>query len=185
MSRASACRASPPTAGTIRLVFAIDSTPGSTTARSAASTARGASRSLCSGPRRARWRASRRPNGASCALPSRVRPAASRRLRAAVCALFEERLLPLASGVDAAFVALLAAHVRLVHDAALALRLSRRPLGNPLRRYNVLAPLDARLSGSQRHAIVSRTRAAGMLRARLVAAALRERLSRRQRADLA
>ncbi len=36
----------------IAVVFAIDSTPGSTTARSAASTARGASRSFCSGPRR-------------------------------------------------------------------------------------------------------------------------------------
>ncbi len=45
-----------------------------------------------------------------------------------MCALFEQCLLPLASGVDAAFVALLAAHVPLVHDAALALRLSRRPL---------------------------------------------------------
>jgi hypothetical protein len=53
--------------------------------------------------------------------------------------------------------------------------------GKPLRRFNALAPLDARLSGSQRNAIVSRTR--GLLRARLVAAAaLRERLSRRQRA---
>jgi hypothetical protein len=30
--------------------------------------------------------------------------------------------------------------------------------GTPLRRFNVLAPLDARLSGSQRNAIVSRTR---------------------------
>jgi hypothetical protein len=30
--------------------------------------------------------------------------------------------------------------------------------GKPLRRFNVLAPLDARLSGSQRNAIVSRTR---------------------------
>jgi hypothetical protein len=31
--------------------------------------------------------------------------------------------------------------------------------GKPLRRFNVLAPLDARLSGSQRNVIVSRTRA--------------------------
>jgi hypothetical protein len=31
--------------------------------------------------------------------------------------------------------------------------------GKPLRRFNVLAPLDARLSGSQRNAIVSRTHA--------------------------
>ena len=45
-----------------------------------------------------------------------------------VRALFEQCLLPLASNVDAAFVALLAAHVPFVHDAALALRLSRRPL---------------------------------------------------------
>jgi hypothetical protein len=47
-------RATPTTAGTIRLVFAIGSTPASTTARSAASTARGTSRSYCSGPRRDR-----------------------------------------------------------------------------------------------------------------------------------
>jgi hypothetical protein len=31
--------------------------------------------------------------------------------------------------------------------------------GKPLRRFNALVPLDARLSGSQRNAIVSRTRA--------------------------
>jgi hypothetical protein len=31
--------------------------------------------------------------------------------------------------------------------------------GKPLRRFNALAPLDSRLSGSQRNAIVSRTRA--------------------------
>ena len=30
--------------------------------------------------------------------------------------------------------------------------------GKPLRRFNTLAPLDARLSGSQRNAIVLRTR---------------------------
>jgi hypothetical protein len=30
--------------------------------------------------------------------------------------------------------------------------------GKPLRRFNALAPLDERLSGSQRNAIVSRTR---------------------------
>ncbi len=70
-------------------------------------------------------------------------------------ALFEQRLLPLASGVDAAFVALLAAHVPLVHDAALCL-VDR--FGKPLRRFNALAPLGAWLSGSQRNAIVSRTR---------------------------
>jgi hypothetical protein len=52
-SRASACRAlHQRPLGQIRLVFAISSTPGSTTARLAASTARGASRSFCSGPRR-------------------------------------------------------------------------------------------------------------------------------------
>jgi hypothetical protein len=45
-----------------------------------------------------------------------------------VRALFEQCLLPLASNVDAAFVALLAAHVPLVHDAALALRLSGEAL---------------------------------------------------------
>ena len=96
-------RASPLTAGTIRLVLAIGST---TTARSAASTARGASRSFCSGPRRPRWCASRRPSGASCASPSRVRLSASRRLRAAVCARPSNSACCRASGVDAAFVAL-------------------------------------------------------------------------------
>jgi hypothetical protein len=45
--------------------------PASTTARLAASPTRGASRSYCSGLRRPRWRASRRPSGASCALPPR------------------------------------------------------------------------------------------------------------------
>ena len=95
-------------------------------------------------------------------------------------ALFDLRLMPLASGVDAAFVALLAAHVPLVHDRALFDCLGGR-FGKPLRRFNALAPLDARLRGSQRNAIVSRTRTSGLLRARLVIAALRERLSRRQR----
>jgi hypothetical protein len=124
-----------------------------------------------------RWRASRRPNGASCASPSRARPAASRRLRAAaVRALFEQRLLPLASGVDAAFVALWWLHSfrsftmpRSLFDCLVD------RFGKPLRRFNALAPLDARLSGSQRNANVSRTRP-GLLPARLVAAALRERL---------
>jgi hypothetical protein len=98
------CRASPTTAGSMRLVFAIGSTPGSTTTRSAASTTRGASRSFCSGPRRAPL--------------ARVTQAERRELRLAVSsvagselaieggsvrALFEQRLLPLASGVDAAF----------------------------------------------------------------------------------
>ncbi len=38
-----------------------------------------------------------------------------------VRALFEQRLLPLASGFDAAFVALLAARVPFVYDTTLAL----------------------------------------------------------------
>jgi hypothetical protein len=88
--------------------------PASTTTRSAASTARGASRSFCSGPRRPPL--------------ARVTQAERRELRLAVSsavgsesaieggsvrAVFEQRLLLLASGVDA----LLAAHVPLVHDA--------------------------------------------------------------------
>jgi hypothetical protein len=72
---------------------------------------------------------------------------------------------------------LLAAHVPLVHDAALALRLSRQ---QPLRRFDALAPVDSRLSGSQRNAIVSRTRAQVCYVLDSSAAALRERLSRRQ-----
>jgi hypothetical protein len=61
-----------------------------------------------------------------------------------------------ASGVDAAFVALLAAHVLLVHDARSLFDCLVDRFGKPLRRFNTLAPLDARLSGSQRNAIVSR-----------------------------
>jgi hypothetical protein len=75
-----------------------------------------------------------------------------------VRALFEQRLLPLAS-VDAAFVALLAAHVPLVHDARSLFDCLVDRFGKPLRRFIALAPLDERLSGSQRNAIVSRTRA--------------------------
>jgi hypothetical protein len=78
-------RASPPTAGTLRLVFAIGSTPGSTTTRSAASTARGASRSL--------WLARvTQLSGASCL-------AVSNRLRAAVCARPSNSACCRASGV--------------------------------------------------------------------------------------
>jgi hypothetical protein len=149
-------RASPPTAGTIRLVFAINSTPGSTTARSVASTTRGASRSFCSGPRRHRWRASRRPSGASCALPSRTRLAACRRLRAAVCARSSN------SACCRWRVAPLAAHVPLVHDAALALRLSRRPLRQaaaPLQRAGAARREHQRLA-SQRDRVTHRRRCA-------------------------
>jgi hypothetical protein len=50
-----------------------------------------------------------------------LRLAISKRSRASdVRTLFEQRLLQMASGVDAAFVALLASHVPLVHDTALA-----------------------------------------------------------------
>jgi len=48
--------------------------------------------------------------------------------------------------------------------------------------FNALAPLDERLSGSQRNAIVSRTRAQVCYVLDSSAAALRERLSRQQRA---
>jgi hypothetical protein len=97
--------------------------------------------------------------------------AAPRRLEGgSVRALFEQCLLPLASGVDAAFVALLASHVPLVHDAALALRLSRRPLRQ------AAAPLQH--AGTARRApqmlAAQRDRVAharpGLPRARLVAA---------------
>jgi hypothetical protein len=93
-------RASPTTAGTIRLVSAIGSTPDSSTARSAASTARGASRSFW------QWASlsplARVTGRAARAAPHRLEPIESGSVRA----LFERRLLPLASGVDAAFVAL-------------------------------------------------------------------------------
>jgi hypothetical protein len=98
-------------------------------------------------------------NGASCASPSRVRLAASRRLRTAVCALFEQCLLPLASGVDAAFVALWLHTFRSFTTPRSLFDCLVDRFGKPLRRFNALAPLDARLSGSQRNAIVSRTRA--------------------------
>ncbi len=65
-------------------------------------------------------------------------------------ALFEQRLLPLASGVDAAFVALLAAHVPLVHDATLALRLVDR-FGKPLCRFNEPALFGAPRAGLDRN----------------------------------
>ncbi len=67
-----------------------------------------------------------------------------------VRALFEQRLLPLASGVDAAFVALWWLHTfrsfttpRSLFDCLVD------RFGKPLRRFNALAPFDARLSGSQ------------------------------------
>jgi hypothetical protein len=50
--------------------------------------------------------------------------------------------------------------------------------GKPLRHFNALAPLDARLSGSQLNAIVSRTRTQVSYVLDSSAAALRERLSR-------
>jgi hypothetical protein len=62
-------RASPATAGTLRLVFAIDSTPGSTKARSVASTARGRHAVSAVGRAVPRWRVSSRPSGASPSRP--------------------------------------------------------------------------------------------------------------------
>jgi hypothetical protein len=102
--------------------------------------------------------------------------------RAAVCARSSNSACCLASNVDAAFVALLAAHVPLVHDAALALRLSRRPLRQaaaPLQRAGVARRAPQRLAAQRDRFAHAHP---GLLRARLVAAALRERLSRRQRA---
>jgi hypothetical protein len=82
-----------------------------------------------------------------------------------VRALFEQRLLPLVSGVDAAFVALLAAHVPLVHDAALALRLSRRPLRQaaaPLQRAGTARRAPQRLAAQRDRVAHARP---GLLRA--------------------
>jgi hypothetical protein len=74
-------RASPPTAGTIRLEFAIDSTPGFD------DSALGSFHGSWRVTQFLQWAAPtplRRPSGASCASPSRARLAASRPLRAAV-----------------------------------------------------------------------------------------------------
>jgi hypothetical protein len=73
-------RASPTTAVTIRLVFAIGSTPGSSTARSAASTARGASRSFW------QWASLSPLARVTQAERRELRLTVSSRLRAAVCA---------------------------------------------------------------------------------------------------
>ncbi len=85
-----------------------------------------------------------------------------------MCArLFEQRLLPLASGVDMAFVALLAAHVSLVLDATLALRLSRRPLRQaaaPLQRAGAARRAPQRLAALRDRVAHARP---GLLRARL------------------
>jgi hypothetical protein len=67
-----------------------------------------------------------------------------------VRALFEQRLLPVASGVGAAFVALWLHTFRSFTTP--------RSLFDCLVDFNALAPLDSRLSGSQRNANVSRTR---------------------------
>ncbi len=184
-SRASACRAcvTNDRCDTMRLMFAIGSTPGfDDGALGSFHGSRRVTQFLqCAAP--SPWRASRRPSGASCASPSRVQLAASRRLRAAVCARSSNRVCcrwrvastrPLSRSWLHTFRSFTAP--RLLFDCLVD------RFGKPLRRFNTLAPLDSRLSGSQRNAIVSRTRTSGLLRARLVAAALRERLSRRQRA---
>ena len=75
-----------------------------------------------------------------------------------VRALFEQRLMPLASGVDAAFVSLWLHTFRSFTTPRSLFDCLVDRFGKPLRRFNALAPLDARLSGSQRNAIVSRTR---------------------------
>jgi hypothetical protein len=77
-----------------------------------------------------------------------------------VRALFEQRLLPLASGVNAAFVALLAAHGPLVHDAdARSSTVSSTASANRCAASTRWRRSTHVLSGSQRNAIVSRTRA--------------------------
>jgi hypothetical protein len=98
-----------------------------------------------------------------------------------VRALFEQRLLPLASGVDAAFVALWLHTFRSFTTPRSLFDCLVDRFGKPLRRFNTLAPLDVSQRLSAQRDRVAHTRP-GLLRARLVAAALRERLSRRQRA---
>jgi hypothetical protein len=95
-----------------------------------------------------------------------------------VRALFEQLLLLLASGVDAAFVALWLHTFRSFTMSRSLFDCLVDRFGKPLRYFIALAPLDAR---AQRLA-AQRDRVAharpGLLRARLVAAAaLRERLS--------
>jgi hypothetical protein len=94
-----------------------------------------------------------------------------------VRALFEQRLLPLASGVDAAFVALWL-HTFRSFTTPLAFDCLVDRFGKPRRRFNALAPLDApqRLTAQRDRVAHAHP---GLLRSRLVAAAaLRERLSR-------
>jgi hypothetical protein len=88
-----------------------------------------------------------------------------------VRALFEQHLLPLASGVDAAFVAVWRLHTfRSFTTPCSLFDCIVDRFGKPLRRFNALAPLDAR---AQRLA-AQRDRVAharpGLLRARLLAA---------------
>jgi hypothetical protein len=74
-------------------------------------------------------------------------------------ALFEQRLLPLSSAMDSAFVLMWLHTFRsFVSPRLLFDNLVDRFL-KPLRRFAALAPLDARFSSSQRNALVSRTRA--------------------------
>jgi hypothetical protein len=129
-----------------------------------------------------RWRASRRPSGASCALPSRVRLAASWRLRVAVRA----------RSSNSACCRWRAASTRPLSRSWLhTFRSFTTPrslfnclvdrFGKPLCRFNEPAPLGAPQWLAAQRDRVAHARP-GLLRARLVSAALRERLSRRQRA---
>jgi hypothetical protein len=79
-------RASPTTVGTIRLVFAIGSTPFFDNGALGSFHSSRRVTQLLQWAAPSRWCASRTPSGASCASPSRVRLAVSRRLRAALCA---------------------------------------------------------------------------------------------------
>jgi hypothetical protein len=99
------------------------------------------------------------PAGASCASPSRVQLATSRPLRAvrarssnsACCRWRAASTRPLSRSWLHTFRSFTTA--RSLFDCFVD------RFGKPLRRFNALAPLDARLSGSQHNAIVSRTRA--------------------------
>jgi hypothetical protein len=83
-----------------------------------------------------------------------------------VRALLEQRLLPLASGVDAAFVALWWLHtVRSFTTPRSLFNCLVDRFGKPLRRINALAPLGSQRLAAQRDRVAHAR--PGLLRARL------------------
>ena len=173
VSRFRLSRASPTTAGTIRLVFAIGSTPARR--KRARQLPRLAARHAVTAVGRER-RELRLAVSSAAGSESAIEDGSVRALRTVPAAAGEQRRRGLC------LVALLASHVPLVHDAALALRLSRRPLRQaaaPLQRAGAARRTPQRLSAQRDRVAHARP---GLLRARLVATALRERLSRQQRA---